>query len=337
MQAGKGCYNTSVKPLISVVIPNRNGRTTIGRCIEAALASEYPAFEVIVADDCSDDGSCEIISRYPCRLIRMEKHCGAGKARNAGASAASGEILFFTDADCLIRPDTLVIAGRALADCGPGAVIGGTYTSEPADSRFFSRFQSVFVNYSETRSLESPDYIAGHALAMYSADFRESGGFPEDMLPILEDVAFSHRLRQQGYSLRVVRGLVVRHIFDYSLFRSMRNAWRKSRHWTAYSLANRDILANSGTASAELKINVLAYCIMALLVPAWLFSGRSVFLYSLSAAAILDLWLSRGFIRALYRTGGTLFAFLSTMYYMLLYPAPIAAGAAAGLLRHLLR
>ncbi|VAX17713.1 hypothetical protein MNBD_NITROSPINAE04-370, partial [hydrothermal vent metagenome] len=56
---------------ISVIIPNRNGADTIGDCLKAALASEDDNFNVIVVDDCSDDDSIEIISRYPCKLIRL--------------------------------------------------------------------------------------------------------------------------------------------------------------------------------------------------------------------------------------------------------------------------
>jgi len=56
-----------MSPLISVVIPNRNGAATIGRCLEAALGSRYDNFEVIVVDDASEDDSLDQIRRFPCR------------------------------------------------------------------------------------------------------------------------------------------------------------------------------------------------------------------------------------------------------------------------------
>ncbi|HDZ62790.1 MAG TPA: glycosyltransferase family 2 protein, partial [Nitrospirae bacterium] len=86
---------------ISVVIANYNKASTIGKCLEAALCSRYRNFEVIVVDDMSDDGSVDIIKQYPCKLIRLNEHSGASKARNVGASHSSGDIIFFTDADCL--------------------------------------------------------------------------------------------------------------------------------------------------------------------------------------------------------------------------------------------
>ena len=91
-----------VKP-ISVIIPNRNGGAFIGKCLEAVFSTRYGRYEVIVVDDCSEDDSVEIIGKFPCRLIRLEKHSGASKARNTGAFHSTGQILFFTDADCLVR------------------------------------------------------------------------------------------------------------------------------------------------------------------------------------------------------------------------------------------
>ena len=54
---------------ISVIIPNYNGSSTIGRCLEAALSSEYDNFEVIVTDDCSTDNSVEIIKNFRVNLF----------------------------------------------------------------------------------------------------------------------------------------------------------------------------------------------------------------------------------------------------------------------------
>jgi len=74
-----------MQQLMSIIIPNYNGSRTIGKCLESVFALNDEDLEVIVVDDCSEDGSLYIIRRYPCRLIQMEKHAGASAARNAGA------------------------------------------------------------------------------------------------------------------------------------------------------------------------------------------------------------------------------------------------------------
>ena len=320
---------------ISVVIPNRNGAATIGKCLEAALASRYDAFEVIVVDDCSEDDSIEIIRQFPCRLIGLRRQGGAAMARNAGAREARGSILFFTDADCLLQPDTLAIAGRTLARAGPGAAAGGTYTALPHDRRFFSIFQSIFIHYGETRNAHCPDYIATHALAMSAQEFRDSGGFREEFLPILEDVEFSHRLRRMGYSLVMNPALQVQHIFDYSLARSWSNAVIKTKYWTLYSIGNGDLLADSGTASLGLKLNGAVYFLGLVLLLLFFATGSVLFLSALAAAVALNLYGNKGLLRAFYDAGGIGFALGAAAYYLLLYPLAVGMGACAGVMKYL--
>ncbi len=320
----------NVRKYISVIIPNYNGGATIGKCLEAALASAYENFEVIVVDDCSSDNSVEIIGKFPCRLVRLEEHAGAARARNAGALNSRGDILFFTDADCLLAPDTLSVAERMISERGHRAIVGGAYTQRPYDKDFFSTFQSVFVNYSEMKRLENPDYIASHAMAIDARTFRDSGGFPEAFLPILEDVEFSHRLRRSGCKMVMAPDIVVRHIFNFSMGKSLRNAFRKTKYWIVYSLKNRDLLADSGTASAELKVNGVVCLLNLLLLLCGLSAGAPAFFAAALALLAADLVVSRNLLAAFYRTGGLLFAIGATLYYTLLYPAAIWAGTGAG-------
>ena len=249
---------------ISIIIPNYNGGRTINGCLESIFAVQDDGIEVIVVDDRSDDGSRDIIRAYPCRLIAREQRSGAAAARNAGAAQSRGEVLFFIDADCRLMQDTLPVLRKSLDKYPAGTVIGGTYTPMPADAGFFSRFQSVFINYSETKNSAHPDYIASHAMAVPADTFRLAGGFPEHFLPILEDVEFSHRLRRKGVRLVMDPDLQVRHQFDFTLGKSLRNAARKTRYWIEYSLTNKDLLSDSGTASIEMKINGIAWLLSVL-------------------------------------------------------------------------
>ncbi len=320
-----------MEKFISVIIPNYNGSATIGKCLEAAFASAYGNFEVVVVDDCSLDNSAEIIKQFPCRLIELKTHGGASKARNAGALHSRGEVLFFIDADCLLSVDTLSLANRAITEAGPDTVIGGTYTPIPYDKDFFSAFQSIFIHYSETRNTGRPDYIATHAMVISAETFRKSGGFDEDFLPILEDVEFSHRLNRGGCRLVMDPGIMVRHIFNFTLKRSILNAYRKARYWTIYSIMNRDILADSGTASRELKINGIAFWACLLCSLLFVLTGVAAWLLLLAVFVGLNIFVSRGLLAEFYKTGGFQFSLRAALYYLLLYPAPVWAGSVAGL------
>jgi glycosyltransferase involved in cell wall biosynthesis len=317
---------------ISVVIPNYNSSKTIGKCLKAVLSSKYDRFEVIVVDDCSSDSSVDMISKFPCRLIRLENHAGASKARNIGAKESSGEIIFFIDADCLVSEDTLSIVNKAVT-ARKNTVIGGSYTPLPYDGNFFSVFQSVFINYFELK-LREPDYIATHSMAIEKIVFQRNGGFPEKFLPIIEDVEFSHRLRRAGYKLLMAPDILVRHIFNFTLWKSLRNAFRKSRYWVMYSLGNRDLFKDSGTASQELKINVLSYSLIMMSLLLYSFLTNRIFLVLPLLAACFNLYINKNLLRAFFRAKGVFFGVLASLYYTLAYPLAVGAGSLTGMLQY---
>lgn len=321
--------------MISLIIPVRNAEATIEKCLAAACTLDDARYEIIVVDDASEDASAALIGKYPCTLIRLDTHSGAARARNIGARHSAGDLLFFTDADCLVANDVLSRVRAALSGRDAEVVLGGTYTPLPYDRDFFSTFQSLFIHYSETKNLENPDYLATHAMAISAGAFRRIGGFSEDLLPILEDVEISHRLRRAGYRLRMDPGLQVQHIFRHSLARSLGNAIRKATYWTRYSLRNRDLLADSGAASAELKVNGLSWLVTVIVTASVLASGQARFLVILPLIWIPSVCMNRRLFRSFFEAKGMFFSAAAALYYMFLYPAAVWIGVLAGLARHL--
>jgi len=325
------------KPSLSIIIPNYNGIRTIGLCLEALSAFRDEACEIVVVDDCSRDGSVEVIEKYPCKLIRLRAHAGASGARNAGASASRGEHLFFIDNDCIVTDGTVPRVRKNISEQPPDVVVGGTYTAVPYDAGFFSSFQSAFINYFETKNINAPDYIATHALLIRAASFKEMGGFKEDFLPILEDVEFCHRLRRNGFRLIMDPDLQVRHIFHHSLMRSLRNAINKTRYWTEYSLANSDLFADSGTASREIKFNGAAWLVTFVLVFFYpIFRQRSL-LVPLPFLWAVNLFVNRGLYRAFLKAQGAWFAVMAGSYYFFIYPAAVWTGFLRGMFQYYYR
>ncbi len=318
--------------LVSIIIPVRNGATTISLCLEAAFASSYHHFEVIVVDDASEDCSVNLIKKFPCKLIRLATHSGASKARNVGASMSKGEILFFTDADCLMKKDTLKIAVEHLSSAGKDVVLGGTYTLLAADNRFFSAFQSAFIHYFETRAGANPDYIATHAMVLYAHTFRASQGFSEKYLPILEDVDFSHRIRRIGHQLVMDSRIQVRHLFNYSFSGSFRNAFKKAMYWTIYSIYNKDLLADSGTSSRALKFNVVTLFSSYFFALLALITGDVWYFNIIAMLMVLNISMNRNLFVVFFRARGMAFALAAFAYYLLIYPLAVGSGSFAGVM-----
>lgn len=110
-------------PDVSFVIAAYNARDTIGRALDSALAQTGVSLEVIVVDDCSSDGTAELVRYFGdprVRLIEMETNGGPGAARNVGIDAALGRWIAVLDSDDEIRPDRsaamIATAGRLDAD-----------------------------------------------------------------------------------------------------------------------------------------------------------------------------------------------------------------------------
>ncbi|MFQ5407378.1 MAG: glycosyltransferase family 2 protein [Anaerolineales bacterium] len=101
--------------MISVVIPNWNGIVHLPSCLNALRAQTHPEFEVIVADNASDDGSQELVQReYPeFQLLALDRNYGFTGACNAGIRAAQGEIVVLLNNDTEAAPDWLAQVAAA--------------------------------------------------------------------------------------------------------------------------------------------------------------------------------------------------------------------------------
>jgi cellulose synthase/poly-beta-1,6-N-acetylglucosamine synthase-like glycosyltransferase len=112
-------------PVVSVIVPVRDGADTIAACLDAILATDYPSDrrEIFVVDNGSSDGTAALIRARPVRYLHEPKR-GVSHARNQGIAASSGEILAFVDADCLVEPQWLAELVRPFEDPEVGAVAG---------------------------------------------------------------------------------------------------------------------------------------------------------------------------------------------------------------------
>jgi O-antigen biosynthesis protein len=108
-----GQYKSALPPLlpryprVSIVVCAYNAERTMDRCLASLAVLNYPDYEVIVVNDGSRDRTLEIAEGYGfCRII-SQSNKGLSVARNVGAEAATGEIVAYTDSDCVADPDWL--------------------------------------------------------------------------------------------------------------------------------------------------------------------------------------------------------------------------------------
>jgi glycosyltransferase involved in cell wall biosynthesis len=111
--------------MVSVIIPCYNYRTYIGDCIKSCLLQGYDDIEVIVVDDCSTDGSAEVIDKVSdSRVLKvwLKKNEGYSHAKNVGIQASKGDWIIHIDADDMLTPRSIGNRMNVLAGF-PGAEI----------------------------------------------------------------------------------------------------------------------------------------------------------------------------------------------------------------------
>jgi cellulose synthase/poly-beta-1,6-N-acetylglucosamine synthase-like glycosyltransferase len=118
-----------IQPRVSLIIAARNESRDIAAKLENALALDYPKdlLQIIVASDCSDDGTDEIVREFAVRgviLSRQNAREGKTRAQQRAALISNGEILVFSDATTRLQPGMLRKLTRAFADSSVGCVAG---------------------------------------------------------------------------------------------------------------------------------------------------------------------------------------------------------------------
>jgi len=110
---------------VSVIMPIFNAAPTLRLCLEA-LRRELTKWdhELICVDNGSTDGSIQIVNAFPEAILLREPKPGAYAARNCGVSAARGDILIFTDPDCVVEPGWLGSALGAFRDSACRLALG---------------------------------------------------------------------------------------------------------------------------------------------------------------------------------------------------------------------
>jgi glycosyltransferase involved in cell wall biosynthesis len=125
-------------PLISVITPCLGAVRFIQEAIESVLAQSYPRFEHVIVDGGSQDGTLDILRRYPHLKWVSEPDRGQSDAMNKGFALSSGEIIVYLNADDFFEPGAFEAAAREFergADFVVGQILGigarGNFVNDP--------------------------------------------------------------------------------------------------------------------------------------------------------------------------------------------------------------
>ena len=214
------------KATVSVIVPFRNAGVHFRQLLESLVNQElFEPAEIIAVDNCSTDGSRlvaeSVRGRLPIRTVDASMRANASYARNVGVMAASGDKLFFVDADDEVAPGYLRTMAAAL------------------ESHDFvtSRVDSISLNSAWLQEAHGApwegvlryfDFMSGSGVnvGLRRRLFETVGGFPEDF-PASQDIVFCWRVQLTGTPIHFVPEALYRYRYRESLY----GLFRQSRQW----------------------------------------------------------------------------------------------------------
>lgn len=187
---------------LSVIIPVFNGAKAIQACLDSIFACKETFYEVIVIDDGSTDNTAELVQKYPCKLIRLEKNQGRSYARNRGIEASFSDYLVFTDSDCIVCDNWPNIILKSFLDLLKHDPSLAAMEGRILPISGFINKCDAYAGYGYNQNLK-PGYHEHFCTANLIADKKkilEAGSFNNDIRDI-EDQDLGFRLLEKGYTL----------------------------------------------------------------------------------------------------------------------------------------
>lgn len=212
---------------ISVVLAAYNSDKTISATIEALLAQSWQgdSLEIIVVDDGSTDQTANVTKNYPIKYLHQENK-GPAAARNYGWKSARGEIICFTDSDCVPEKEWVskIIKEYTSDDI---AGVGGSYDIVNSDNLLARCVHEEIIQ----RHMKSPrqvNYLGGFNVSYRRSVLEEVCGFDESYTEASgEDNELAYKIAKRGYNLIFNKDIKVGHFHPTKLSAYLR---RQMKH-----------------------------------------------------------------------------------------------------------
>lgn len=288
---------SSEKLSISVVIPVHNGGESFRQCLSSLRQSAHDAEVVIVVDGGNDD-SWRLAEEFGAKVIKLPAAGGPARARNLGAQAATGDVLFFIDADVTIAPDTLEkVASVFRTQPGLAALIG-SYDDAPGAVNFLSQYKNLFHHYTHQQASEQASTFWGACGAVRREIFLKIGGFNEAYrYPSVEDIELGYRLKRAGYQIRLCKDIQVKHLKRWGVVSLLKaEFFYRALPWTELLWRDRQFNNDLNLKTSSRISLILAYgLVAALVVASWQTSALGLAALFSMALLIINLPVYRFF------------------------------------------
>ena len=306
---------------ISVIMPVYNGVDFIVKSLPPLIEMRQRGeiLEVIVVDDGSTDGSEKIAEQMGARIMSSGGRLGPGGARNQAAATASGDVLWFVDADVVLHEDSARCLVRGFEDQEVVAVFG-SYDNHPPAQNFFSQYKNLVHHYYHQHASDEAQTFWSGCGAIRREAFLVAGGFDVERYkyPSIEDIELGHRLIKAGGRIRLVREVQCTHLKVWRFGNLIHTEiFRRAIPWSRLIVTSGDGIPNDlnvGMAEqARAIVAAVMFLSLLLVLLGWLHPGWLLFTVAVTLVANLEI---AGFFA---RRGGLVFACGALAFHQIYY------------------
>lgn len=324
--------------LVSVIIPSYNAQATIDKTINAIRNQSYKGnIEIVVVDDGSKDNTPKIIQSFQDVTSLHQKKSGPAAARNLGFEKSKGEIVFFTDADCIPHHKWIERALKYFDDQSVG-VVCGTYSLGNPES-FLAKCIHYEIIFRHIHLMSThPKSFGSYNFCVRRNIFSDVGGFDTSYRHASgEDNDLSYKILKQGYQIFFALDVIVQHRhptdrYNYLKGQFRHGFWRLKMYWDHPDMAKGDNYTFWKDICEPLLVFAVILGLVGMIFQRFLLVSASIFIINISILMFLEIFFGFimmrtiksaiffacvMFLRAFYRT----FGFLSGFLYFFQTPA----------------
>ena len=240
-------------PDVSVIVPVFNAEETLQECVDSILDLDYPKekLELIFVNNHSTDNTEKILKRYEGEIkILYEDKKGPAAARNKGLLNASGEVIAFTDSDCVVDRNWLKHLVTPLRNKQVGITGGKILAKRPCNE--IESFGETIHDHNTAINVFKPPYVITMNWASRLAVLKEANFFNEDFIRC-EDAELSHRIFVSGYKIIYAPEAIVYHGNEKNLFGLFREGYLHGIYSVQFIKHYRDSILKAGHRRINLK------------------------------------------------------------------------------------
>jgi len=305
---------------ISVIMPVYNGQDFIDKSLPPLqkMLERGEVGEIIVVDDSSTDDTASIAAGMGARVIPSGGRLGPGAARNQAAQQATGDTLWFVDADVVAHDDAAAYLVDGFSEAGIVAVFG-SYDDRPAARNFLSQYKNLVHHYYHHRGRKEATTFWSGCGAVRKDAFLQAGGFDIERYtrPSIEDIELGYRLREAGGRILLIPEFQSTHLKEWHFINLIHTeVFCRAIPWSRLMFEQPETGSDLNVSSAERMRAGLAGLVfiglviaMAGLIPWW-----TVAILLGGAAAM-----NTGLLSLFYQRKGFAFAVMGFLFHQLYY------------------